>query len=330
VPHLLLDVQSLTHARMLKEEITIENVLRRQEERFTFRYDSKLDDGSAYLVEKLWWARDVIKTTVYDLTAEYDAAVRLEVCSHMCVKLPRELRDIVYTHLIRGRVSVNNCYPGDPIVGVIYRRGSPIDIERTGREIHDDHYLAKEPRTANDELCRERFWQEQATGAQVADELVQTWYHATEFVIPWNSPLQFLSFIDVDRFHAGHDPASLITRVTREISVRDMMNRLLTDNELQYRTVTSFEALAALGSQARVHIRFLLQVYPYSNDEDALDEVMAMFDDVVVDLIKEGLRVHASVEHPGVRTKESRSGMDKMVNDWVEKLQGRAKVSCSH
>jgi hypothetical protein len=326
VPHLLLDVRSLTHDRMLKDEITIENVLQRQEERLTFRYDSKLDDGSAYLVEKLWWARDVIKTTVYDLTAEYDAAVRREVCTRMCVKLPRELRDIVYTHLIHGRVSVNNRYPGQPIVSFRHRKASPHAFDCTGRKIHDLHYFAKEPRTADDELCRERFWQEEATGAQVAGELVQTWYRATEFVIPWSSPLQFLSFIDVDRFDVGIHPASLITKVTREVAVRDMLSGRSGPHNSQDRTIEAFEALMDLGTQARVHVRFLLEVNPYSNDEDALEEVMAIIDNVVIDLMNEGLRVRASVEYPGVRTKESRSRMDKTVSDWVVKLQGRVKV----
>jgi hypothetical protein len=50
-------------------------------------------------------------------TYAYDAAVCQEVCTAMCTKLPRELRDMVYEYLVRGYVVVNNCSTGATVSG---------------------------------------------------------------------------------------------------------------------------------------------------------------------------------------------------------------------
>jgi len=118
--------------------------------------------------------RDDVGECIKTLTEAYNAALCLEVCAGMCARLPRELRDSIYGYLMRGRVSVNNLYTGDIVIGA-RKMFSFLELRRAGREIHEEPYFADSPRTAEDQLCGESFWVEDATGRDVAAELMQNW-----------------------------------------------------------------------------------------------------------------------------------------------------------
>jgi len=95
----------------------------------------------------------------------------------------------------------------------------------------------------------------------------------------------------------------------------------------QPRAVASFQALMMLRRQARVHVRFMLDMNPSRNDEETLEIAMQTLGDTVLQLMQAGPRVRASVEHDGPRTAESKERMDTAVRLWLKELYGVAEVS---
>lgn len=245
----------------------------------------------------------------------------------MCAKLPRELRNMVYMYLIPARISVND-HPPDHISKPATHPHLFKKFGQTGREIHWVPYRANAPCTRADRLCNEAFWNEEVTGLQVTEELMDSWYCTTEFVIPWKIAVLDLPFAELDRFKAGHDPRTLIMRVTREIAVHDMFERIEMGSYTK-RYVAPFQSLMSLGGQARVHVLFMMGSYPFRDNEETLRVVLEWLREAVLQMMESGPALHASIEYQGPRTAESQDRMSRAVSDWVQDMRATTSVRVS-
>jgi len=144
------------------------------------------DPSNSHIVRKLRSEAEAIHERIVTAVEIYNAAVCLETSINMCAKLPRELRDMVYEHLVGGEVSVNNCSTGVKVTGKSMCTSLVYNLPRTGHDTHAQPYFADSPCTASDQLCSELLWRSGRTDPMAAAELRCAWYRFNEFLIPWD------------------------------------------------------------------------------------------------------------------------------------------------
>jgi hypothetical protein len=122
---------------------------------------------------------DDIETEIEVATEEYNVHFCRAITVKLLAKLPRELRDMVYSHLLPDDIHLCRIFsdtfhitPGHHV----HDEGS--DEEGT----HERVYFPVCARSAaGDTLCPEYFWRDDVVGVQMAHELMETFYQTTKF-----------------------------------------------------------------------------------------------------------------------------------------------------
>jgi hypothetical protein len=169
----------------------------------------------------------------------YAAPLCLNICTTMYNKLPRKLRDMVYTYIVGNdsTLAINDDFLG-PLV---------YNWKHTQHDISDDLPDAFRYGINADFV---HALDRKFVGAHFKFELVQTWYRATTFVFP---NCQFVPyFLENDRLGYGTEPRDRITKVT-------IMCHLYPKNEM----VHDIHLLA--GLHAGAHITFEVRTLAYVN-----------------------------------------------------------------
>ena len=274
--------------------------------------------------------RETLDLKIVNLTEKYNVAICRSLSSQLHVKLPRELRDMVYEQLVGTNVTVNNMSTGDK------PSRNSWGSSHYGRYIfaRDDKelpYFASDPRTASDQLCHGHHWDKRITGQTFAHGLAYAWYKCNEFIIPsWNRDAT-LNFLDMDRFLGGQDPKSLIRQITKEIAVCEDIYIFGSFADWCRRTKASIDALVARGAcgQMRIHIQFILEMRCRHHDQILFLTIIRELFPAIVRLRRAGLNVEVTAEdlHGPRRSPQSTKEMQDAMREWTEILDRDVKVS---
>lgn len=274
--------------------------------------------------------REAIEQNVAAIIDAYKTAVCLEVCTAMHVKLPRELRDAIYALLMRGRVGINSMSTGVTLARAAIVAPSTRYAPGSIPSVDSTPYFAAKPRTAEDPLCSEIFWREEATGPVLGAELMASFYRENDFVFQWYLSMKDSAFGRVDRFGAGLEPSTLVTKVTIEIDVQDFIEDAIEEEDSMERQCalidTWFPALISFGAQVRVRMRFLHASKSVGGFEDDFKFVLLMVRDVAFSLMKEGRALRASVEHVETALEQTRRFSESMLREWLKNCKQGAST----
>lgn len=260
-----------------------------------------------------------IDAEIMAATGEYNIAVCCTVAENCLEKLPHELRDMVYQHLIPPIVEIM-ADPRYPPASLWYlNSGKP--------------YVPSTPRSAGDALCSEHYWRDDAVGTEMASELVERFYKTTVFYVltndlqedfrPSKSP-GLASMIKQDRFRMGFEPQQLIRHFTREWHVRS--ERLMAQAALMVRekgVTDDLEQLLLLSEGCAVSIMVYLDMESiWDPDEDAISfgNFLDMIHPGALNLIQSGHEVDVQLANRGNEMKED-------VSAWLSRLEREAEGS---
>lgn len=263
----------------------------------------------------------------------YKTAVCRELCTAMCTKLPREIRDIIYSYLVRGEVVVKKKGPV-PRTHAILGAGAD-DAKFFGPGSDGPPYFSEAPRTKSDPLCNEIFWREEITGPVFASGLMYAFYHDQEFVLPWDPDHIYseeIACAQIDRFRAKHRPRELIRNLVREVAVQDAFEAGRWHAKRHARTIEiHFEKMECFGPQTQVHIRFLQALKPRVSYEKDLKYVLSLMHDGVSSFMRANpdRKVRTSIEHVESISKKDRKCLEGILDDWTTKLIEDARASGS-
>ncbi|KAG9195338.1 hypothetical protein G6011_00459 [Alternaria panax] len=219
--------------------------------------------------------RDVSKD-IEEATEAYNLAVCRTIGPAMHSTLPRELRDIIYAYLTTLELDLS-VKPGPcPRKDLCGRVKQPKSLEGLARPPRYTAYFAVQPRSKNDGLCSERYWRDDVVSAEVASELVESWYRNSTFYMKYTILDEaefdecFKKLLNEDRFGTGLNPRELITKFKGQIWLDDKFPGTdadvlrCVDSLSLFRKVTKLQVLVGIAHWDRVgeFRRFLRLIRP--------------------------------------------------------------------
>lgn len=233
-----------------------------------------------------------ITSKIMAATEEYDIAVTQCIARSILARLPLELRTHVYRFLSPDQITVcasryATCSATPHIHGYRKHYGKIWHLNG-GSSV----YLSTRPyptcfaRTERDSDCSQHFWSDEAMGANMAHELLETFYRTTTFTIEADSlmealPSDFLAAVPSDGFGANLPSADWVSNIRLDLTVHAWTMLDATDQTRQDRIVSSWiEALDSL--RTNMHIDIMLHLH-----QDAREVYLGGFDGGILDRLME-------------------------------------------
>ena len=174
---------------------------------------------------------DDIETEIEVATEEYNVHFCRAIAIKLLAKLPRELRDMVYSHLLPGDLHLSRVMSETfhVTLGHLIYNEEP-DEEDTRHRVY---FPACARSAAGDTLCPEYFWRDKVVGVQVAHELIETFYRTTKFSFSNAYGCRRIDgtflpdLLQTDRFAAGFEPRQLISHYSQDLCIHDDVPEIL-------------------------------------------------------------------------------------------------------
>jgi hypothetical protein len=212
-----------------------------------------------------------IDSDIQVATEEYNIVTCQQLAKLLIDKLPRELRDVVYQHLVPRRVKriytvmevyLDTCVEREYVCGYgPYIPISPLSIDNT--------------------LCSGHFWRTEVIGVNMARELVESFYRYAMFSgtrhSSTSSVLPFL--LKNDRFNMGLNPQSFIGNFEHRFFIEDEQMASGYEASLWRKaTLDGMEALFLLKKKASIRLK--IEIHESRLDPDyyvhLLDNLMEL------------------------------------------------------
>ncbi|KAH6866638.1 hypothetical protein BKA58DRAFT_388352, partial [Alternaria rosae] len=137
---------------------------------------------------------------------------QLRFCSAFRAALPREVRDMVYDHLITSRRQHYVVERRDISTGI--RSGLYITHDRGGRSFFD----AQPPLPEDPAMCRDVWRYAEYTGEAVAKEISERWYCTGGFIIYTPQDCLLGKLLTQDVWQRGNVPADIVRYIRIHLS----------------------------------------------------------------------------------------------------------------
>lgn len=261
----------------------------------------------------------------------YNDAVARALYGQLKQVLSRELRDIVYAHLTDEQIDIciDACHKEEIVV---HCRRPPFIENPTVP------YFPPRPRCEDDALRAARFWRDDIAGADVALELMESWYRNTKFTMSayessWNShpdpfaisdpfTMKISTILSTDRFSQGLEPAKLIGNFTRGFYI---WAECLDNNAWLLGITKSIQELTRLKFKARICLSLCFDAWTHwpAGHCDMLVKFMQIFYGEILSLRKAKYRVTVKIEKNVIPKRTFRKMLD-ILRFWEKKLADEA------
>ncbi|EAT86876.2 hypothetical protein HBH56_130400 [Parastagonospora nodorum] len=263
---------------------------------------------------------DDIETEIGVAIEEYNVHFCRAIAVKLLAKLPRELRDMVYSHLLPGDINLCRIFSDTFHVTLDH----PLYDEGPGEEDTERLYFPECARSAaGDTLCPEYFWRDDVVGVQMAHELMETFYQTTKFSfenVYGCKPIDgtFLpDLLQTDRFAAGFEPRQLISNYSQELCIQ---NEALGLHQIDTLTLnTCLENLWLLKGNARILLKVSFNNATFSHQKSqatTVDEIIKTAFPEIVRLRTAGYRLSVELEDGGCH-QETKA----VFSHWMNKLE---------